>query len=115
MSKLNEKQQAALSAAVQLLKTEEDELMDPEDCGQSDCAGCETRHAVARLIHSDPDFLLRTLQAEQSRFDAFNDRLRKLEEERDEVFARKDALDAEVAAAWDELGEVLRRGPIVLN
>lgn len=114
MKNLSAEQQQALDEAMKIMNIDVESLLDPDDCGQQDCVGCESRHAVARLIRDNPAHLLRLLAEAKPKFEDFAQRMKKLEEERDAVFARKEALDGEVEKAYIDLHAELMKQPIVM-
>lgn len=111
MKNLSTEQQAALDLAVEIMHTPAQELMDPDDCGEENCVGCESRHAVAELIQKDPARLTKILTEAKPRFEELSKELKALEDERDAVFAKKDAFDTKVEASYTELHAVLTKPP----
>lgn len=85
-----------LERAAQIFGMEEEEIMDPEECGKPNCIGCEIRHGIAKMLDSNPAGLTAFLDEVQPHYAKFEKRFVELTEQKDRVLQLKEDLDAEV-------------------
>jgi predicted ATP-grasp superfamily ATP-dependent carboligase len=102
-SKMNEFQRNVLAKIADMMMVDEDEVLDPNDCGEPNCIGCDVRHGISAMIMSDPKRALEIVEKANVEMDAIKVVMDQLNKERDELMARKDQVEERLEKAYSAI------------